>query len=170
MCGIAVAVDWQDAEAVVRQLIQGILHRGDITDPLVSPRAEQRHGHAAPASSMLRRAVQPVLHDGRLLVSLTAKSTITPVAPASWSKRASPFRTQSDTEVLANALQVWGAAGAQAVKGMFAFVVVDTETGEFLAARDPFGVKPLYLIQSGQGFLFCSEITPLAGRQCPAPK
>jgi asparagine synthase (glutamine-hydrolysing) len=46
---------------------------------------------------------------------------------------------------------------------MYAFVAVDTETGEFLAARDPFGVKPLYLIQSqsAQGFLFCSEISPL---------
>ena len=44
---------------------------------------------------------------------------------------------------------------------MYAFVAVDTATGEFLAARDPFGVKPLYLIQSPKGFLFCSEIRPL---------
>ena len=48
--------------------------------------------------------------------------------------------------------------------GMYAFVAVDTATGEFLAARDPFGVKPLYLIQSPNGFLFCSEIRPLAER------
>jgi asparagine synthase (glutamine-hydrolysing) len=34
-------------------------------------------------------------------------------------------------------------------------------TGEFLAGRDPFGVKPLYFVQSGSGFLFCSEIRPL---------
>ncbi len=44
---------------------------------------------------------------------------------------------------------------------MYAFVAIDTATGEFLAARDPFGVKPLYLIQSPKGFLFCSEIRPL---------
>ncbi|HXR94335.1 MAG TPA: asparagine synthetase B, partial [Rhizomicrobium sp.] len=71
------------------------------------------------------------------------------------------FRTKSDTEVLVNALQIWGASALKRLKGMYAFVVVDTETGEFLAARDPFGVKPLYLIQLGQSFLFCSEITPL---------
>jgi asparagine synthase (glutamine-hydrolysing) len=35
MCGIAVAINWDDAEATVRRLIAGILHRGDITDPLV---------------------------------------------------------------------------------------------------------------------------------------
>ena len=44
---------------------------------------------------------------------------------------------------------------------MYAFVAIDMATGEFLAARDPFGVKPLYLIQSPHGFLFCSEIRPL---------
>ena len=63
------------------------------------------------------------------------------------------FRTGSDTEVLAKALTRFS--------GMFAFVAIDLRNGEFLAARDPFGVKPLYVIQSGEGFLFCSEIRPL---------
>ena len=44
---------------------------------------------------------------------------------------------------------------------MYAFVAVDLTNGEFLAARDPFGVKPLYVMQSGNGFLFCSEMRPL---------
>jgi asparagine synthase (glutamine-hydrolysing) len=44
---------------------------------------------------------------------------------------------------------------------MYAFVAIDIDSGQFLAARDPFGVKPLYLIQSETGFLFCSEIRPL---------
>jgi asparagine synthase (glutamine-hydrolysing) len=44
---------------------------------------------------------------------------------------------------------------------MFAFVALDLKSGQFVAARDPFGEKPLYLIQSGTGFLFCSEIRPL---------
>ena len=72
-----------------------------------------------------------------------------------------PFRTQNDTEVLANALQVWGAQALKRFVGMYAFFAIDTVTGEFLAARDPFGVNPLYLIQSGASFLFCSEIKPL---------
>ena len=44
---------------------------------------------------------------------------------------------------------------------MFAFVALDLSTGRFLAARDPVGVKPLYLVQDGDGLLFCSEIAPL---------
>ena len=44
---------------------------------------------------------------------------------------------------------------------MYAFVAIDIASGEFLAARDPFGVKPLYVIQSADSFLFFSEMKPL---------
>jgi asparagine synthase (glutamine-hydrolysing) len=71
------------------------------------------------------------------------------------------FRTASDTEVLANALRVWGHRALARLNGMYAFVAYDCATGNFLAARDPFGVKPLYLIQRGGAFLFCSEMRPL---------
>ena len=47
------------------------------------------------------------------------------------------------------------------LNGMYAFVALDVSTGEFLAARDPFGVKPLYVVQAGQSFVFCSEMRPL---------
>ncbi len=71
------------------------------------------------------------------------------------------FRTESDTEVLANALQVWGYQALERFIGMYAFVAIEIASGEFLAARDPFGVKPLYVIQSGSRFLSCSEMRPL---------
>ena len=71
------------------------------------------------------------------------------------------FRSDSDTEVLANALSVWGPAALQRIEGMYAFVAYDAGAGEFLAARDPFGVKPLYLIERDGGYLFASEIRPL---------
>jgi asparagine synthase (glutamine-hydrolysing) len=162
MCGIAVAVDWQDADATVRQLIQGILHRGDITDPLVSPRPNTAMGTRRLRIVDAARAGQPVAsHDGRLLISFNGEIYNHAQLRQELEQTGIIFRTKSDTEVLVNALQVWGATALKRLKGMYAFVVVDTETGEFLAARDPFGVKPLYLIQSGQSFLFCSEITPL---------
>ncbi len=162
MCGIAVAVDWQDAEAVVRQLTLGILHRGDVTDPLVAPRP-----NIAMCTRRLRivdaaGGEQPVAsHDGRLKIAFNGEIYNHAALRAELEQSGIKFRTKSDTEVLVNALQVWGATALKRLKGMYAFVVVDTETGEFLAARDPFGVKPLYLIQSGQSFLFCSEMRPL---------
>jgi len=71
------------------------------------------------------------------------------------------FHSGSDTEVLANALSRWGVGALHRVIGIYAFVAFDLLKRDFVAARDPMGVKPLYLLQSGQGFLFGSEIAPL---------
>ncbi len=55
-----------------------------------------------------------------------------------------PFATDSDTEVLLAAFQRWGAGCLDRLIGMFAFLVWDRETQTLFAARDRFGVKPLY--------------------------
>ncbi len=162
MCGIAVAIDWDGAEAAVRRLTAGILHRGDITDPVASPRPG-----VALCTRRLRivdadHAVQPqVSFDGRILVAFNGEIYNHAVLRRELETMGIGFRTSSDTEVLASALAVWGGKALQRLSGMFAFVAYDLSNGEFMAGRDPLGVKPLYLIQSGQGFLFCSEIKPL---------
>jgi len=162
MCGFAVAIGLPDAEAVVGNLIGGLLHRGDVTDPIVSPRP-----HTAMCTRRLRivdadRAVQPqTSFDGRLAVSFNGELYNHAELRRELAGLGIPFRTESDTEVLANALQVWGEAALPRFTGMFAFVAIDAATGEFLAARDRFGVKPLYLIQNESGLCFCSEIRPL---------
>lgn len=162
MCGIAVAIDWPEAETAVGQLIRGILHRGDVTDPLFVPRK-----NTAMCTRRLRivdadHAVQPQhSSNGRLAVSFNGEIYNHAALRKELAGLGVEFRTESDTEVLANALQAWGYRALERLVGMYAFVAVDLASGEFLAARDPFGVKPLYLVQSGAGFLFCSEMRPL---------
>ena len=69
------------------------------------------------------------------------------------------FRGQSDTEVLIHAWAHWGADVLPRLNGMFAFVIVDRVRGELFAARDRFGIKPLYYWHSPAGVLaFASEI------------
>src|SRR5579884_911700 len=162
MCGIAVAIGWPEAEASVARLIEGIRHRGDVTDPLFSPRPD-----VAMATRRLRivdaeHAVQPQCSfDGRIAVSFNGEIYNHTALRVQLERLGVRFATQSDTEVLANALSVWGSQALARLNGMYAFVALDCATGEFLAARDPFGVKPLYLIQSGGAHLFCSEMRPL---------
>ncbi len=162
MCGIAVAIDWPEAESVVGRLIQGILHRGDVSDPILSPGP-----NTAMATRRLRivdadRAVQPQFSfDGQLAVSFNGEIYNHLALRQELETLGLSFRTDSDTEILANALQVWGYRALERLVGMYAFVALDVTTGEFLAARDPFGVKPLYVVQSPTGFLFCSEMRPL---------
>ena len=162
MCGIAVAIDWPEAEMSVQRLIEGILHRGDVTDPVAVLRKD-----TAMATRRLRivdaeHGVQPqISFNARLAVAFNGEIYNYLELRKELADLGVEFRTEFDTEVLANALQVWGYRALERLVGMYAFVAVDLANGEFLAARDPFGVKPLYVIQSRSSFLFCSEMRPL---------
>ena len=69
------------------------------------------------------------------------------------------FRSRSDTEVLLAAFAQWGPACLQRLNGMFSFVLFDRKNKRIFAARDRYGVKPLYWWKSPNGLLaFASEI------------
>jgi len=72
------------------------------------------------------------------------------------------FDTSSDTEVLLQMLVQKGTDALEQLNGMFAFLFLDTHTGEWILGRDQFGIKPIYhtITLSGQ-FLFASEIKAL---------
>jgi asparagine synthase (glutamine-hydrolysing) len=72
------------------------------------------------------------------------------------------FVGTSDTEVLLAAYAQWGPGCLDRLRGMFAFVLVDRSSGRILAARDRFGIKPLYYRHTPTGGLrFGSEIKQL---------
>lgn len=71
------------------------------------------------------------------------------------------FVTFSDTEVLLKLLIQEGAKAINRLNGMFAFVFHDRENNTWIAARDPFGIKPLYYASVGDELLFASEIKAL---------
>jgi asparagine synthase (glutamine-hydrolysing) len=72
------------------------------------------------------------------------------------------FSTQSDTEVLLQAWQVWGKEGLKKCIGMFAFALYDTKERKLYLARDAFGIKPLYVAVAGEGVRFASTYPALA--------
>ena len=72
------------------------------------------------------------------------------------------FRTKSDTEVLIAAYQKWGSSCLDHLIGMFAFIIWDTSQHTAFAARDRFGVKPMYYHEKSDGtMLIASEIKAL---------
>lgn len=71
------------------------------------------------------------------------------------------FSTQGDAEVVLHGFERWGAGVLDRLRGMFAFVLYDTATGELFCARDAFGIKPLYYAAEGDRILFGSEIKGL---------
>lgn len=69
------------------------------------------------------------------------------------------WRGHSDTEVLIEAIEAFGAlATLSKVNGMFAFAAFDRRTGRLTLARDRFGEKPLYYGFIGKCFVFASEV------------
>jgi asparagine synthase (glutamine-hydrolysing) len=68
------------------------------------------------------------------------------------------FRTQGDTEVVLQALIVWGPAAFARFNGMWALVLVDRVSGEVMFSRDRFGIKPLYTYTDERGLYVSSEI------------
>ncbi|WP_026998853.1 asparagine synthase (glutamine-hydrolyzing) [Eisenibacter elegans] len=71
------------------------------------------------------------------------------------------FQTQSDTEVVLQALIRWREEALPKLEGMFAFCFYDQARQELLLARDPLGVKPLLYYVDEDKFLFGSEMKAL---------
>ncbi|GIV96199.1 MAG: asparagine synthetase B [Herpetosiphonaceae bacterium] len=71
------------------------------------------------------------------------------------------FRTGTDTEVILAAYQHWGAQCLSRFVGMWALAIWDRQRRRLFLARDPFGIKPLYYINTGSRFAFASEIKAL---------
>lgn len=73
-----------------------------------------------------------------------------------------PYRSQTDTEVFLAAYERWGEGCLQHLVGMFAFLLWDSRQKKLFAARDRFGVKPLYYAHLPGGALaLASEIKAL---------
>jgi len=73
------------------------------------------------------------------------------------------FVSESDSEVLLRAYMLWGEDALSRLRGMFAFLIWDDRDKTLFAARDRYGIKPLYLAATPRGVAFGSEIKQLLG-------
>jgi asparagine synthase (glutamine-hydrolysing) len=72
-----------------------------------------------------------------------------------------PFRTRSDVETLLAAFVRWGDDAWIRAEGMYAAAIWDRETRTLSLARDPLGIKPLFVTEQQRGLAFASEIGAL---------
>ena len=71
------------------------------------------------------------------------------------------FFSTSDTEVLLKAYHRWGERFVERLKGMFAFCIVERDSGRAVLGRDRLGIKPLYLSEERGRLRFASTLPAL---------
>ncbi len=81
------------------------------------------------------------------------------------------LKTLSDCEPAAHIFETDGAAFAEKLRGMYAIAIWSPADETLTLSRDPFGIKPLYYVETEEGLAFASEIGALvaAGFASPMP-
>ncbi len=70
---------------------------------------------------------------------------------------ATPFRSRSDCEPPVFLYEAEGAGFADRLRGMYAIAIHDPGEGRLVLARDPFGIKQIYYVETDELFAFASE-------------
>src|SRR5437867_3939383 len=176
MCGIAGFVGrLGDAAPMVRRWGERLAHRGpDDVGIAVIAGGDLQVGRSpdaiTPDASLVlwsrRLAIldlsqagwQPMLSsDGRHAIVYNGEIYNYRELRAELEARGIAFRSQSDTEVLLEAFRCWGVEALPRLVGMFAFALLDRVDRTLVLARDPFGIKPLYVARWKGGLAFASE-------------
>lgn len=161
MCGIAgvISPKIKDKEAVIGSMVSKIVHRGPDDDGFYVDK-NVGLGMRRLAIIDLKTGRQPmtnkngslvIFFNGEIYNYLELKNELLP--------RGHKFKTNSDTEVILKMYEEYGEKMLPKLRGMFAFCIYNTETGDVFLARDFFGIKPLYYLIADESIVaFSSEI------------
>lgn len=168
MCGLAgVLIPGSDDSAngqAVRRMCDSMQVRGpDAVGYWSNPQSGISFGHRRLSIIDLdTRANQPMSSDdGRHVIVFNGEIYNFRELRRSLEGNGETFRTQSDTEVLLNLYRHKGEAMLSQLRGMFAMAIWDRQTRSVFLARDPYGIKPLYMARCKQGWLFASQVKAL---------
>ena len=161
MCGIATIWGQTDTQAV-ETMMERMFHRGpDAGGLFVNPKTPGVLGHRRLAIMDPNGGAQPILgnSDHSALVAngeIYNYRRLNRQLPAAMGPR-----TGSDSETILRLFSQSREAAVPQLDGMFAFVIADGD--HLFAARDPIGIKPLYMGTRNQALCFASEQKALVG-------
>lgn len=99
--------------------------------------------------------------DGKLAIVFNGEIYNYPLLKQGLEARGHRFRSTSDTEVILALYREKGPDLVHDLRGMFAFALWDSDRQGVLLARDPFGIKPLYVADNGHILRFASQVKAL---------
>jgi asparagine synthase (glutamine-hydrolysing) len=154
MCGIAGCIGVKDTKTINRML-DALSHRGP------NERGLHENGHAVFGHTRLSivdvaNGHQPILANGAScgIICNGEVYNFQDIRDTLNGKYA--FKTNSDTETILHLYEYKGPNCVEDLDGMFAFAIFDGD--DYMLARDPIGIKPLYYGYKGDNFYFTSEL------------
>jgi asparagine synthase (glutamine-hydrolysing) len=161
MCGIAGCYQQADGRKLADVMTARIEHRGPDAGGVWSHEDERvsiHLGHRRLSIIDLSTAADQPLRKDSLSLTYNGELYNYRELRAELQAAGATFVTSSDTEVVLEAWRHWGPAALERFRGMFAFALANTATGELVLARDPLGIKPLFYLPRGDGVVFASEL------------
>jgi asparagine synthase (glutamine-hydrolysing) len=158
MCGFVCL--WKiDEPDLARRMIEKIAHRGpDDMQVSQAPNVPALMAHCRLSIIGPEDGVQPIYSADNLLV---ANGEIYNYADLRAILGESAFATRSDSETILQLFRTDELRWIAKLDGMFAFVLATPE--RIIAARDPLGIKPLFMARIGEGLAFASELKAFDG-------
>lgn len=166
MCGLVTILtsgrSLEDRENTISAMLATILHRGPDANAKVHIKDQAIFAHCRLAIIDIDHGQQPMVsEDKRYTLVFNGEIYNYQELRHEMEQSGHHFASSSDTEVLFKLLIHEGVNAITKLNGMFAFVFHDRKTNNWISARDPFGVKPLYYTKLKDELLFASEIKAL---------
>lgn len=151
------------APMLIESMTQALAHRGpDGCDTWTNAAGTAAIGQTRLAIIDLYSGDQPMHSvDGHLVIVFNGEIYNYRALRIELERAGRRFATQSDTEVLLNGFLEWGSGLFDRLHGMFALAIYDKLEHRLTLARDPVGIKPLYIFLADGRLLFASEIKSL---------
>ncbi len=165
MCGIAGAFGKGANVEVLSTLLRAIRHRGD-TEHFCQHRVGDQFALGTNRLAIVdpENGEQPVT-DGNFRFAVSNGEIYNHDELRDYLANDYDFRTECDTEVLVAGWNKWGNELPARLAGMFAIALYDAQTGQWLIARDPLGIKPIYYQFNDHTLYFSSELKALTALQ-----
>jgi len=172
MCGIvSVISNGRPVSAnALRRATQALQHRGpDGQRQWIAPHGRVGMGHARLSIIDLATGEQPIANeDESIHIVVNGEFYDYARYQNELERRGHRLRTGSDSEILVHLYEDLGTHCLRELRGEFAFALWDERNGLLFAARDRFGIKPLFYAHVGETLYLASEAKALFAAGVPA--
>lgn len=172
MCGIVAIYSPRRpvADGAVQRAIQRLQHRGpDAQKHWMSQDRRVALGHARLSIIDLTTGAQPIASENdQARIIVNGEFYDFEAIRAELERSGHHFRTGSDSEIALHLYQDLGPQALHRLRGEFAFVLWDATSDTLFAARDRFGIKPLYYAFHNDTLYMASEVKALFAAGVPA--